>query len=96
MFVELSDLVAQQGDMVDSIEANVSNAKEYVSWFLFRLILSDKIACSVGFANCFLRVTVVCLPCCQGKLGLRELSEERCAIYLIEVFCHFVKVHTHM
>ena len=34
MFVELSDLVAQQGDMVDSIEANVSNAKEYVSFFI--------------------------------------------------------------
>ena len=31
MFIELSELVAQQGDMVDSIEANVNNTKEYVS-----------------------------------------------------------------
>ena len=33
MFKELSTLVAQQGDMVDSIEANVSSAKEYVSLY---------------------------------------------------------------
>ena len=31
LFIELSEMVAQQGDMVDSIEANVNNAREYVS-----------------------------------------------------------------
>ena len=36
MFIELSELVAQQGDMVDSIEANVNNAREYVSSLFFK------------------------------------------------------------
>ena len=31
LFLELCEMVAQQGDMVDSIEANVNNAKEHVS-----------------------------------------------------------------
>ena len=41
MFIELSELVAQQGDMVDSIEANVNNAKEYVS-----IVQGDTSGCS--------------------------------------------------
>ena len=36
LFIELSEMVAQQGDMVDSIEANVNNAREYVSSPLFQ------------------------------------------------------------
>ena len=48
LFIELSEMVAQQGDMVDSIEANVNNAREYVSSPLFqtKVYYSDQPGCS--------------------------------------------------
>ena len=54
---------------------------------------SDKITCTVGFVNCFLRVLLVYQPCCSktcslGKLG--ELSENRLQNLLYKVFCHLV------
>ena len=48
--------------------------------FSEKLILSDKINCTVGFANCFLRV-----PWCTGLAALYHKAETS-----LQTYCNFV------
>ena len=37
-------------------------------------VTSDKKGCTIGLVNCFLRVPLVHLPCCKGKLGKSQTT----------------------
>ena len=60
-------LVVVQGmNSLTKVQFHACQVVNTVNLIEHAYILGDKMNCTVGFVDCFLRVPLACLPCCQG------------------------------